>query len=402
MGTTAHPPVYPWQMSQPQWVTNQCLPQPNQVTPTWPDHPIVWPNPVNNPAIQWQLPTLPSPPVAVTPATNQQQSQVPQPLPVTTTATESQQPTPISTSNYIPPIMPGVITAFNQTDLPGKPIDVLISTHVPQSIKNKVLSYSYVDLGVLIDTHNPDKQEQFDLMPDRQTNNITLKASNKHVNITSFTLWNKAFHILIELTTCKWPHLCLPMVHYSHFINKQAGKFPFQQVYAYDKKFHHQMNTNLAIPWNQIDNQLWSRELHGQAIKEKPADSNFLASALTTIEANVQGQHVDSLTDVTSATEAVTLQSSAEARLSAQVLQHHIVTLVNPTLLDHQLHGHPNCKLVQHIIDGFTFGFSLKYNGPRTGHVHPNRKSAHQYPDLLWRRINKEQECGRILGPCSG
>ena len=112
-------------------------------------------------------------------------------------------------------------------------------------------------------------------MPDRQTNSITFKVSNKYVNITSFALWNKAFRILIELTACKWPHLCLPMVQYSHFINKQSGKFPFQQVYAYDKKFHHQMSTNPAILWNQIDNQLWSRELHGQAIKDNPADSNF-------------------------------------------------------------------------------------------------------------------------------
>ena len=54
------------------------------------------------------------------------------------------------------------------------------------------------------------------------------------------------------------------MIQYSHFINEQSGKFPFQQVYTYDKKFFHQLATNPLIPWNQIDNQLWSRELHGQ------------------------------------------------------------------------------------------------------------------------------------------
>ena len=100
---------------------------------------------------------------------------------------------------------------------------------MPQSVKNKVWAYSYIDLGALIDSNNPDEQEQFDLLPDGQTNNITLQASNKHINITSFTLWNKAFRILIELTACRWHQLCLPMIQYSHFINEQSDKFPFQQ-----------------------------------------------------------------------------------------------------------------------------------------------------------------------------
>ena len=275
-GMTTQSPAYPWRTRQPQWMANQCAYQPNQATPAWHTPLVQWQNAVPNPTAQWQHPALPNPPVTVALTTQQQQGPMP-PVPATMTTTMTQQPalTTAQLPNYIPPIMPGAVTAFNQSDLPGKPLDIIISTHVPQSIKNKVWSYNYIDLGVLIDTHNPDEQEQFDLMPDRQTNNIMLKATNKHVNITSFALWNKAFQILIKLTACKWPQLCLPMVQYSHFINKQSGKFPFQQVYTYNKKFCHQMSTNPSFPWNQIDNQLWSRELHGQAIKDKLADSNF-------------------------------------------------------------------------------------------------------------------------------
>ena len=231
--------------------------------------------------------------------------------------------------------------------MPGKPLDIIISTHVPQSVKNKGWAYSSVDLGALRDSYNPDEQEQFDLLPDRQTNNITLRASNKHVSITSFALWNKAFRILIELTACKWPHLCLPMIQYSHFINEQSGKFPFQQVYAYDKKFHHQLTTNLLIPWNQIDNQLWSRELHGQAIKEKPAESNFVSS-LTIIKEDAQEPTVSFHTNATSAVEPVILASSVEAdqlgTIQQLLLPQQIVTLVNPTWLEQQLQGHNGFK----------------------------------------------------------
>ena len=152
---------------------------------------------VPNPTAQWQPPALPNPPVTVALTIQQPKGPMPHLVPTTTTTTMTQQQarTTSQPPNYIPPIMPGFVTAFNQSDLPGKPLDIIISTHVPQSIKNKVWSYSYIDSGVLIDTHNPDEQKEFDVMPDRQTNNITFKASNKHVNITSFALWNKAFRI---------------------------------------------------------------------------------------------------------------------------------------------------------------------------------------------------------------
>ena len=125
----------------------------------------------------------------------------------------------------------------------------------------------YVDLGTLLEsTTNPDEEEEFDLIPDRSTNKIPIRLTTKHHNINTFSAWNKAFRVLTELLAFKWPNLCLPLVQYSHLINEQAGKFPFTQVYAYDKCFRHQVVADLLTPWNQIDNQLWSRELHGQTL----------------------------------------------------------------------------------------------------------------------------------------
>ena len=141
----------------------------------------------------------------------------------------------------------------------------IISSHVPLSIKIKVWSYAYMDLGTLLEsTTNPDEEEEFDLIPDRNTNKIAIRLTTKHHNINTFSPWNKAFRVLTELLAIKWPNLCLPLVQYSHLINEQAGKFPFSQVYAYDKHFRHQVAADLLTPWNQIDKQLWSRELHGQ------------------------------------------------------------------------------------------------------------------------------------------
>ena len=92
--------------------------------------------------------------------------------------------------HIIPPIMPGVIPSLQFHNLPGK-IQCKISNHVGQAIKNKIWSYSYVDLGALLDSNtNPEDEEEYDLFPDRTNNCISFKPSNKHASITSFSAWN--------------------------------------------------------------------------------------------------------------------------------------------------------------------------------------------------------------------
>ena len=142
-------------------------------------------------------------------------------------------------ANTILPILLGIAANLQVSNTPGK-LSNLISAHVPLTIKNKVWSYMYIDLGSLLDnnTSNPDEEEQFDFFPDHVNQRISFKLTNKHAQINSFNAWNKAFRVLIELMEAKWNNLCLPMVQYKHIINEQAGKFPFQQVYAYDKHFH--------------------------------------------------------------------------------------------------------------------------------------------------------------------
>ena len=143
-----------------------------------------------------------------------------------------------SVPNLIPPVIPGLLSNLQVTNVPGK-LSNLILAHVPLSIKNKVWSYMYINVGSLLDNYsNPDEEKQFNFFPDRVNQKISFKAPNKYAQITSFNAWNKAFHMLIELIAVKWPTLCLPMIQYMHIIHEQAGKFPFTQVYSYDKQFH--------------------------------------------------------------------------------------------------------------------------------------------------------------------
>ena len=55
----------------------------------------------------------------------------------------------------------------------------------------------------------------------------------------------------------------------------------------------------------------------------------------------------------------------------------------------------------QFLLDGFKYGFSLCYTGPRSTQTCKNLKSAYQNPSIVWEKINKEIAAGRLAGPFS-
>ena len=157
--------------------------------------------------------------------------------------TMGNQADPVGNQQNIPPVMPGILPQLTSTNMPGKALNI-ISAHVPLSIKNEVWLYAYVELATLLEsTSNPDKEEQFNFFPDRATNKISFCPTTKHHSSNTFNAWNRASRVLTKLLAIKWPQLCLPLLQYAHLINEQAGKFPFTQVYAYDKRFYRQLAT---------------------------------------------------------------------------------------------------------------------------------------------------------------
>ena len=50
----------------------------------------------------------------------------------------------------------------------------------------------------------------------------------------------------------------MPLLQNSGLLNNLSSKFPFEQVYAYDKEFRADLQWNPDKPWNVIDTQLWS------------------------------------------------------------------------------------------------------------------------------------------------
>ena len=220
------------------------------LSPTPPPPQVPWmsvgPSPTWTPAqYPWAIPQVSPPPQASSPPLNlknsgqanqgiqtQSQAAAQQPVPVTTTVTTTM---PVGAQ---PPILvpAPMMSALSVWDAAGN-LQLKIANHMLVATRSKIWQYQYVDLHSLINTDSVPDKLTYDFYPDHDENKISFKAAKLHGKITNYTSWNKAFHILTELISVKWPEKCLDMVRYAAIISDLQDKFPFQQAYAYDKKF---------------------------------------------------------------------------------------------------------------------------------------------------------------------
>ena len=122
-------------------------------------------------------------------------------------------------------------------DTLGKRHMLILAKHVKEEIKRKIWANSYVDLSDLLDR---DKDDQPLHVTQSNTGLLTFKKT-KINKVDSWAMWNKMFHIFIEIYCLKFPSKSINLIQYSGILNILTGKFPFAQVYNYDKDFRQQM-----------------------------------------------------------------------------------------------------------------------------------------------------------------
>ena len=155
-----------------------------------------------------------------------------------------------ASSNYISPVSnPPDNTKEEQPDplvstlsfsmAPGKLLEPLLSMHVSASIKKRIWAGQYIDLAYLLGTQPvPDDDKAYEFScSNSNTNKLSLTTVKPKVKVDSYNSWNKAFRVLTEIVTLKWPDQCLPMVQYAAEISDNIEKFTFVAIYNYDIKF---------------------------------------------------------------------------------------------------------------------------------------------------------------------
>ena len=73
--------------------------------------------------------------------------------------------------------------------------------------------------------------------------------------------------------------------------------------------------------------------------------------------------------------------------------------MVDPDRLATLLHLHPDCTVVNYLVNGFRTGFSLMCSAPLRNYDATNLKSARDMLHILIQKINKEIKLGRVKGP---
>ena len=262
--------------------------------------------------------------------------------------------------------------------------------------------------------------------------------------IDSWGQWNKAFHFFTKIYTVKYPFKCMQLVQYAGLLNNLAGKFPFYQVYNYDKEFQRELEQVPGLQWNKIDQQLWSTCLHGVNIMsqnqprglqqpqqqcwqqqqfEWPFHHCFTHSRGGCNCPSYKFPHICgwcgaanhvtsncySRKKITSYQYSTNLRALQPQRPHQQQLQKPAQwpsreeyvppTPLQPDKLRHLLCYHPQQHRVNYILKGLTDGFSLEYTGPISFWAPKNLPSAAQFSDLVLQHLNKEIAAGRMLGP---
>ena len=168
-----------------------------------------------------------------------------------------------------------LVNALDFKMVPGKMPKPILSMHVYTSIKKKIWVGQYIDLAYLLETQpvpEDDKAYEFSCS-NNNTNKLSLTTAKPKAKVDSYTSWNKAFRVLIEIVVLKWPDQYLLMVQYTVELCNNIGKFPFQVSYNYDVKFRLKKQSHPNLPWNEIDNRLWTKCFTG--LKESNLSSAF-------------------------------------------------------------------------------------------------------------------------------
>ena len=144
----------------------------------------------------------------------------------------------------------------------GRQFTCLLSKHVPDNVRRHIWANRVVDFALLVHPEYSE-EETYKFVCSSTNKTLSLPKPRPKGKIDGWITWNRALRTFTEIYCMKYPKCCMPLLQYSGLLNNLSHKFPFDQVYAYDKEFLADLQWNPDKPWNVIDTQLWSMCLHG-------------------------------------------------------------------------------------------------------------------------------------------
>ena len=82
--------------------------------------------------------------------------------------------------------------------------------------------------------------------------------TDRSTAITSYTRWEQAFRVFLDVYSARYPNKVNELVQYNHIIYNTSQSYQWDNVYAYDREFCRHVERHPTRNWGVILQQAWT------------------------------------------------------------------------------------------------------------------------------------------------
>ena len=139
---------------------------------------------------------------------------------------------------------------------------ILVSAHVDNNTRNKIVNGEYVDFARLIPRERALEHDGRMELINKGGMTFFVPAHKRETpQISSFVRWEQAFHVFANIYTRQFPQRAPELIEYNFMIHTAALTYLWENVYAYDRDFRMHMSHHPEWSWSLILQQAWSLRL---------------------------------------------------------------------------------------------------------------------------------------------
>ena len=119
-----------------------------------------------------------------------------------------------------------------------------IASHVEESLRYRIMTGEYIDFVRLLPKDKIIAEEEQRMeMVNRGGLSYWVPINDRgNMSISNIARWEKAFRVYSRIYTEGNPSRAIELIQYNHIIHKVALEYPWENVYAYDRKFRIHMS----------------------------------------------------------------------------------------------------------------------------------------------------------------
>ena len=136
----------------------------------------------------------------------------------------------------------------------------MIDSHIDKTLKAKIQGFEYVDFGKLISKSQMVKDEEqcMEIVTRDGMTFLSPVSERDNIQINSYHKWEQAYCVFSNILTTKYPEKVTELFQYRYTIQMAASAYVCDNVYGYDKEFHHHISRHPTRSWAIILQQAWT------------------------------------------------------------------------------------------------------------------------------------------------